>query len=1674
MSQTIGSVIIDVKADTQKLVTGFDKAERTVTNATRNMKNAITGLATAYLSFQGVNAFSSMIKGSIDAADKMSKLAEKLAIGTQELSRLEYAGGYAAVSIGKIEAAMGAMIRRTGNFKKDGTGAASKAMEELGISVEFAQKNFTDTNTTFLLLLDRLSKVEDATLKTKIAQDLFSKSAADVVRLAGMGADELKRLGDEGERVGAVISDDMGKSAALLNDNIAQLESNFSGLANEIAREVIPALNGLYVKFQEVWNITTSANKKTKLSQLKEELQDLREEEELSLTSLGKKYWSNDKKAAHEAEKNFIKAKISLLENELFIEEQKAKAKKESLSNGSGEKDTTALSEKQMKQNLANLKVVSELKFDMLAEEMDEEERLEEEKEESLLNLRIEMARTASEERFRIKAEEWEKEEALEQAKYDLEVYNAQEKANAIIAGLEFVKSAEDRINESYLETYELMKDFWSTEQLDTFFSKWNKNLKSINKESKKYEGVGSKDWTAGLTGTAKGLANISNAFADIAEEQQRWDKFSKENNETEDDKNQHLQNQLSTYSNLAGAAATMFEEGSSQAQAMQQIQTALAVVEGGLAVIHQMTSGDVYTAIPRALAVAAMVQQALSGSGGGASFTPPSAGDLTQGNSVGAAFEQFGVDTNQSLEDAIEELTAKIEVQTRIYEKLGDHSTKFSSALTLNTADLLVGLKDATIDVFKRLDLDIGGQTLKVDYGSNTLQSDTISGGKQAIVYDSLQEMIEALGDDVQSAFNLSEDFLETTGQYQENVALMFSDLKSKTSKALTEYTESTLDLYDELDEHRETWVEVYEEATGDNKYTSAKVKEAFTQLNELKENIGATSIAGVYETLIDNLSVDWELVRAKYNELSQADFTQWLIDNIPQGTFNPAEIYKYIGALETAGEAFVTSENNIKEWTDSLKSPNKLLSEMAHTMGVRVATTTDELDKLFLDLAYDTDGLVDAERELLEITRDRIEADKDAAKQLDDLTKTQSEKIQDLFDSANALLKENSVINPVYETQTKYREAESFDEFIKNFYKNTLGKHVDTQGYLFWEERYKNISSDESLSSSEVFNNLGDEIVEAIELMVQNGTIAQSTHNSWEARDESTMFMIRDTIRTMVEEGITSPYNQYSFEGVDTLDEWKALRDSIAPEDMEEMNEAMNALFDSIENGVDITTESSERLIDWASKFQSAINRAFPNTNTDTALAFFGLEGLPNSLDDLKSKANALYPTLDESDESVAEFTSSLGLLKTAISEADQAVKDSANRIDTWNYRNETAQETAIRLAQGVGVDLINFNGGIDNLATSLINNDGLLSQEEADTLYAVETFLKNVVSDRNTQTVEDLNKDIDKANDKLSAFQDELSGIGSELSTLEGVFDSLDDVIYKLRKTASTDDLFGLNSYKNAMSLLKTLDASDNAEEYSEAVTDAIAKSDELFEATNFETAKQQKFEQLVAANRFTDIKRYTLTEIDYLQGIEAALERSIEDEKANIESLEFSIDNVGDSIVDAINALELSVTIQQSMQMAGGAGSMVRPENDIPDSNGETQFEAGLLAAASANGGYVDVTHSDGNTYRISEGTNLSDSWVQGVTGWAGFSNGGYTGDSLGIVHPNEYVLNAETSSMLGLNDSSSTGVFGEMVKEIKELKQEIKEIKNTNEFMAIKAQEDSDRAKRADIEARYSA
>jgi len=240
MSYKAGTVVIDIKADTAKLVAGMDKAQRTVTKSIDNIKTAIISMAAAYAGIESVRAFGGMISDSIDAADNVGKLAQKLGMTTEELSKLQYTAQLADVSNGELTAGLSALIRRLNNFQQDGGGAAKDAFAELGISAEYAREHLTSTDAAFKEIIKRLEEMPDGYKKTAIAQDIFSKSASGLLKIT---ATDLQSLGDEAQKIGLSISQGTYEMAAAYHDQMDQLDARLKGIKQTVAFSVIAPMD---------------------------------------------------------------------------------------------------------------------------------------------------------------------------------------------------------------------------------------------------------------------------------------------------------------------------------------------------------------------------------------------------------------------------------------------------------------------------------------------------------------------------------------------------------------------------------------------------------------------------------------------------------------------------------------------------------------------------------------------------------------------------------------------------------------------------------------------------------------------------------------------------------------------------------------------------------------------------------------------------------------------------------------------------------------------------------------------------------------------------------------------------------------------------------------------------------------------------------------------------------------------------------------------------------------------------------------------------------------------------------------------------------------------------------------------------------------------------------------
>ncbi len=254
MAAKIGSLVIDVSANVAKITKDMGKIQKNVSKASKGMSNAIAsvktvmaGLFTGYVLNQAI----SFGKAIIDDADALSKLAQKTGVSVESLSALEYAAKLSGASIGSVAIGMKTLAKNATDAST-GIGEAKDTFNKLGVSVVGANGKLKSVDRLILEVSDAMGKLETATEKSAAAQRIFGKSGTDLLPMLNKGADGIKEMTDEAERLGIVVSTDFAKSAEEANDALERLDSSFKGLAREAMPEIVTAGTKLVETLQEV------------------------------------------------------------------------------------------------------------------------------------------------------------------------------------------------------------------------------------------------------------------------------------------------------------------------------------------------------------------------------------------------------------------------------------------------------------------------------------------------------------------------------------------------------------------------------------------------------------------------------------------------------------------------------------------------------------------------------------------------------------------------------------------------------------------------------------------------------------------------------------------------------------------------------------------------------------------------------------------------------------------------------------------------------------------------------------------------------------------------------------------------------------------------------------------------------------------------------------------------------------------------------------------------------------------------------------------------------------------------------------------------------------------------------------------------------------------------------
>lgn len=190
--------------------------------------SAAAGAAAVGLAKMSTEAFT--------AVADIDDLAQRAGVSAQKIQELQYVSTMTGVATNTLSRAL---IRARAAYADMGTGnvnAQVEALEALGIS--YGQ--FENQEDVFDGIIERLSAVEDDTLKVAYANEIFSdRIANELLPLLNAGSDELQRFKDEFAGFDT-LSDEQAAAMANMDDILFRVKETFKNLGYQIAYSLIP------------------------------------------------------------------------------------------------------------------------------------------------------------------------------------------------------------------------------------------------------------------------------------------------------------------------------------------------------------------------------------------------------------------------------------------------------------------------------------------------------------------------------------------------------------------------------------------------------------------------------------------------------------------------------------------------------------------------------------------------------------------------------------------------------------------------------------------------------------------------------------------------------------------------------------------------------------------------------------------------------------------------------------------------------------------------------------------------------------------------------------------------------------------------------------------------------------------------------------------------------------------------------------------------------------------------------------------------------------------------------------------------------------------------------------------------------------------------------------------
>jgi hypothetical protein len=239
----IGALRVILGADTAAFEDGLKNASKKMDSFGAGMAKAGAALGVAVAA--AATAMAVAIKGAVNEADELGKMAQKVGVPVEELSALKHAADLSGVSLEALGTGLGKLSKAMVEAAANPTSAAADAFRALGVSVTNADGTLKTSAQGLSDIAGKFEGLKDGAGKTAVSMAIFGKAGKDLIPLLNSGKDGLQEMKDEAAKLGIVIDNQTAKSAEAFNDNLTRLGKVKDAIILKITAGMLPALEDM-------------------------------------------------------------------------------------------------------------------------------------------------------------------------------------------------------------------------------------------------------------------------------------------------------------------------------------------------------------------------------------------------------------------------------------------------------------------------------------------------------------------------------------------------------------------------------------------------------------------------------------------------------------------------------------------------------------------------------------------------------------------------------------------------------------------------------------------------------------------------------------------------------------------------------------------------------------------------------------------------------------------------------------------------------------------------------------------------------------------------------------------------------------------------------------------------------------------------------------------------------------------------------------------------------------------------------------------------------------------------------------------------------------------------------------------------------------------------------------